>query len=155
MPIKDRENLKVIRFNGELLPVWAQLLDVAARLCRVREETQSWFARFANSNGVDDSRTVRAHCWALSHAIEEHTDSIILGIAANYSHVEADGYTHWASDQRSQRRRSFKRNIAVQTTASREPARGVRWRGFRAQVGFEGTQPGSAFQLGGLGLPRA
>jgi len=29
------ENLKAIRFAGELLPNWAQLLDVAARLCPV------------------------------------------------------------------------------------------------------------------------
>src|SRR5512140_3755383 len=77
MPIKDRENLKIIRFNTELLPIWAQLLDVAARLCRARDETQRWFARFANSNGVDDSRTVLAHCWALRHDVEDQKDLIM------------------------------------------------------------------------------
>ena len=32
---KSHENLKVIRFEDEMLPNWAQLLDVAARLCPV------------------------------------------------------------------------------------------------------------------------
>jgi hypothetical protein len=38
MSAKSHENLKAIRFAGELLPKWAQLLDLAAGLCPVSEE---------------------------------------------------------------------------------------------------------------------
>src|SRR5678815_2674349 len=35
------EKLKVIRFEGEMLPNWAQLLDAAARLCPVPDDTRT------------------------------------------------------------------------------------------------------------------
>lgn len=66
------ENLKAIRFADELLPDWAQLLDVAARLCPMPEETRHWFRRFTARTGVDDSRTVIEHCARLRRSIEEH-----------------------------------------------------------------------------------
>ena len=34
----SHENLKVIWFEGEMLPNWAHLLDAAARLCPVPDE---------------------------------------------------------------------------------------------------------------------
>jgi hypothetical protein len=52
---ETHENLKTIRFEGEMLPKWAQLLDSAARLCPVSEETRGWFSRFTRSSGVDDA----------------------------------------------------------------------------------------------------
>lgn len=56
------ENLKIIRFEGQLLPHWAQLLDLAARVASVPPETSAWFSRFTNSSGVDDSRTIIEEC---------------------------------------------------------------------------------------------
>jgi hypothetical protein len=62
MARRSRENLKVIRFEGELLPNWAQLLDLASRMCAVPEETRRWFSALTQSNGVEDGRTVIGHC---------------------------------------------------------------------------------------------
>ncbi len=63
--------LKTIRFEGEMLPKWAQLLEVAARICAVAEQTQRWFSRFTNSPGVDDARTVILQSEILLTAIRE------------------------------------------------------------------------------------
>ena len=76
--MKGYENLKIIRLEGELLPKWAQLLDLAARLCPVPEETRSWFSRFARSAGVDDARTVLAQSDILRSAIQRCKDTILL-----------------------------------------------------------------------------
>jgi hypothetical protein len=70
------ENLKAIRFAGELLPNWAQLLDLAARLCPVSEDVRRWFSRLTTCAGVDDSRTVIDQCRLLRQKIEEHQESI-------------------------------------------------------------------------------
>jgi len=75
-PVAGRQNLNAIRFDGELLPEWAQLLDLAARLCRTPEETRKWFSRFTSSSGVADARTVLAECELLRTAIKEHQDAI-------------------------------------------------------------------------------
>ena len=56
------EKLKIIRFEGQMLPHWAQLLDLAARISSVPAETAAWFSRFTNSSGVDDSRTIIEEC---------------------------------------------------------------------------------------------
>lgn len=64
------EDLRTIHFDGELLPKWAQLLDLAARICPVPVETRSWFARFTQSSGVDDARSIRAHVETLRNALE-------------------------------------------------------------------------------------
>ena len=58
----SHENLKVIRFAGELLPNWAQLLDLASGICAMPEETCRWFSVLTQSNGVEDARTVVRHC---------------------------------------------------------------------------------------------
>jgi hypothetical protein len=76
MSAKSHENLKAIRFAGELLPNWAQLLDLAARLCPVSEEVRHWFALLTSRAGVDDSRTVIDRCRLLRQSIQEHRESV-------------------------------------------------------------------------------
>jgi hypothetical protein len=71
------ENLKVIWFEGEMLPPWAQLLDAAARLCPVSEDTRSWFSRFTNASGVDDARTIVAEAEILQSALRARRETII------------------------------------------------------------------------------
>ena len=70
-------DLKTIRFEGELLPNWAQLLDLASRICTVSEETRHWFSTLTNSNGVDDARTVRTHCELLRAELRAHREQVL------------------------------------------------------------------------------
>ena len=84
---RSQENLKAIRFAGELLPNWAQLLDLAARLCPVSEGVRHWFSRFTACSGVDDSRTVTDQCSPLRASIEEHREFI----AAELRRSRGDG----------------------------------------------------------------
>lgn len=81
--MKPRENLKPIRFAGELLPDWAQLLDVAAQLCPVSEPARRWFCRFTMCSGVDDARTVFKFCSALRAAILEHSEYLATELQRN------------------------------------------------------------------------
>ena len=76
MSAKSHENLKAIRFAGELLPNWAQLLDLASRLCPVSGEVRHWFSLLTSRAGVDDSRTVIDRCRLLRKSIQEHRESI-------------------------------------------------------------------------------
>jgi len=76
MSAKAHENLKAIRFAGELLPNWAQLLDLAARLCPVSEEVRHRFCLLTTRTGVDDARTVIERCTLLRRSIQEHRESI-------------------------------------------------------------------------------
>jgi len=80
---ETHENLKTIRFEGEMLPKWAQLLDLAARLCPIPQETRSWFSRFTRSSGVDDARTVVAQSEMLRSAIQENKNAIIAELQKN------------------------------------------------------------------------
>ena len=73
----SHENLKTIRFDGELLPNWAQLLDLASRLCPVSDEARHWFSTLTSHAGVDDSRTVLAHCELLRAKLQEHRDVVL------------------------------------------------------------------------------
>ena len=73
---KSHENLRMIRFEGEVLPRWAQLLDLAARLCPVPEDTREWFSRLTNSSGVDDSRVVLTQCELLKKSIQERLNAL-------------------------------------------------------------------------------
>ena len=73
----SREQLKLIRFEGEMLPQWAQLLDLAARLCPVPDETRQWFEKFADAPGVDDARTVLKQCGILKAAVAKHEHEIV------------------------------------------------------------------------------
>ncbi len=79
--------LKTIRFEGELLPKWAQLLDVAASLCPVSLDVRRWFIRLTNSSGVDDARTVEDRCGVLRANIMENRASI----ASELSRTHDDG----------------------------------------------------------------
>lgn len=80
---RSHENLKAIRFAGELLPQWAQLLDLAARLCPVSEDVRHWFSRLTTCAGVDDSRTVIDCCGQLRATIQEHRESIAAELGRN------------------------------------------------------------------------
>jgi hypothetical protein len=73
----SRHALKTIHFEGELLPDWAQLLDLAARLSPVSDETRDWFSRFTHTTGVDDARTVITQCEILRSSLQEHRDAVI------------------------------------------------------------------------------
>jgi hypothetical protein len=70
MSAPSYEHLKTIWFERELLPKWAQLLDLAAKLSLMSEVERKWFTRFAKASGVDDSRTVLVRCEALKAAIQ-------------------------------------------------------------------------------------
>jgi hypothetical protein len=72
----SHEHLKVIRFEGELLPNWAQLLDLAARLSPVSEEVRHWFSRLTTCAGVDDARTVTERCKVLRTSLQQHRESL-------------------------------------------------------------------------------
>jgi hypothetical protein len=77
MNVKSQENLKTICFEGQLLPNWAQLLFLAARLCPVSEDVSLWFSRLTSCSGVDDARTVREQCGLLRASIQEYGESIL------------------------------------------------------------------------------
>ncbi len=70
-------NLKTIWFEGEMLPDWAQLLDLAARLCPVPDHIQAWFARFSNSSGTADTRSVAINAGILRRSLQENKDAIL------------------------------------------------------------------------------
>ncbi len=76
MSAKSRENLKVICFEGQLLPDWAQLLFLAARLCPVAHDASLWFSRLTSCSGADDARTVIEQCGLLRASIQQHRGSI-------------------------------------------------------------------------------
>jgi hypothetical protein len=81
MSTKSHRNLRTIRFGGELLPDWTQLLDIAARLCPVSADVRRWFSRFTSYSGVDDSRTVIDHCSVLRAKIQEQRESILTNLS--------------------------------------------------------------------------
>jgi len=76
MSNKSHENLKAIWFEEELLPNWAQILDVAARLCPVADDTRRWFSRFTRFSGVEDSRVILEHCGSLEAALQTHSERV-------------------------------------------------------------------------------
>lgn len=78
MSAKSYENLKAIRFADQLLPHWAQLLDLAARLCPMSAEARHWFSQLTAHAGVDDSRTVIEHCGRLRQSLLEHRESVLF-----------------------------------------------------------------------------
>ena len=88
MSAKSHENLKAIRFAGELLPNWAQLLDLAARLCPVSEEDRHWFCQLTTRAGVDDARTVIERCTLLRQGIQGHRASIAAELRRSREDVQ-------------------------------------------------------------------
>ena len=79
--MRSRESLKPIRFQGELLPDWAQLLDLAAALSSVPEPTRQWFSLFTSRTGVDDARTVVEHSQILRSSLHARRDSVLVALA--------------------------------------------------------------------------
>jgi hypothetical protein len=75
------EPLKTISFEDELLPTWACLLDLAARLAPVNSDTRRWFAKFIRESGTEDSRVIADHCTILLAAMAEFGDSITSNLA--------------------------------------------------------------------------
>jgi hypothetical protein len=71
------KNSKIIRFEGQMLPHWAHLLDLAATLSPVPESTRDWFSKFTKSSGVDDAGTVRDECALLQAGIKECRESML------------------------------------------------------------------------------
>ncbi len=78
----------VIRFEGELLPCWAQLLDLGARLIPVSDEVRKWFCRFTASPGVEDARTVIEQCRSLRSGIQQHRESLVHELGWDYGDGE-------------------------------------------------------------------
>jgi len=83
------EKLKVIRFEGEMLPNWAQLLDAAARLCPVPDATRSWFSRLTHSSGVDDSRTVLIQSKRLVNTLRDNKQAVIAELERKQGDLQA------------------------------------------------------------------
>ncbi len=80
--MKSRRSLKAIRFEDELLPDWAQLLDLAASLASVPEPTRQWFSLFTRRTGVDDARTIVEHCQVLRSGLHARRDFVLAALAA-------------------------------------------------------------------------
>lgn len=80
----DRKELKTIRFEGELLPKWAQLLDVAAQISPVSSETRKWFSRFTHGSGVEDARTVILHCETLLTEIRRRKEAVLSELSRTH-----------------------------------------------------------------------
>ena len=85
----SHQKLKTIRFEGELLPNWAQLLDLASRICPVSEETRHWFSALTNSNGVDDARTVLTQCELLRTELRAHREQVLSELRREQQDAQA------------------------------------------------------------------
>ena len=72
------QDLKSMRFEGELLPQSAQLLYLASTLAPVPDETRRWFLSFTKSNGVEDARIVQTHCDRLHCVLTANRATVLL-----------------------------------------------------------------------------
>lgn len=79
----SRENLRTIRFEGELLPKWAELLELAAGISPVSEEVRRWFSRLTTGPGVEAGRVVIEHCQTLRTSLEQHRESLVAELQRN------------------------------------------------------------------------
>ena len=79
--MRSRQSLNPIRFRDELLPDWAQLLDVAAKLSSVPDSSRQWFSAFTRQSGVDDARTIVDHCEVLRSALRVRRDSVLSALS--------------------------------------------------------------------------
>ncbi len=79
--MRSRQSLKAIRFEDELLPDWAQLLDLAASLSSAPEPTRQWFSLFTSRTGVDDARTIIEHCRVLHAGLQARRDAALAALA--------------------------------------------------------------------------
>jgi hypothetical protein len=87
---EGHNHLKIIWFEGEMLPDWAQILDVGARLCPASDETRKWFCRFTNAAGGDDARTILDQAKHLCAALRENKHSVITEL----QRTRSDGQAH-------------------------------------------------------------
>jgi len=90
MSSKSQENLKVIYFEEQMLPQWAQLLFLAARLCPVPPEVGLWFSRFTSYAGVESARTVMKNCRLLRTALGEHRESVLAELQHSRDHDQPE-----------------------------------------------------------------
>src|SRR5258705_1204651 len=51
-----------------------------ATICQVSQATRRWFSNFTISNGVDDARTVLAHCDALRNKLHVHRELVFTAL---------------------------------------------------------------------------
>lgn len=86
----SRHALKRIVFEDQLLPDWAQLLDLAACLSPVAEETRSWFSRFTRQGGVEDSGTVKDRCTGLLVALQNNRETWLSELRRHSDDGEAE-----------------------------------------------------------------
>ena len=90
------ENLKTIWFEKEMLPAWAQLLDVAARLTPVSQQTRSWFSRFTNAAGVADARIIITTVRDLQTALQDNKPNVIAELQRTHGYAQANQiYAAW------------------------------------------------------------
>lgn len=89
MEISPFDNLKHIRFEGELLPDWAQLLDLACRLCSMPEDTQRWFSKFTHAQGVEASSRVSRHCQRLRTGLVEKRSEVLENLSRQPGDLQA------------------------------------------------------------------
>ena len=80
--MRSHHSLKPIRFEDELLPDWAQLLDLAASLSSVPDPTRCWFSLFTRRTGMDDGRTIVEHCRTLQQALQAQRDFVLAALGS-------------------------------------------------------------------------
>jgi hypothetical protein len=90
------EKLRIIWLEGEMLPKWAQLLDAAARLCPVSEETCRWFSRFTHSPGTEEASSIMAEAKILERALRENRETILHRLRGTHDDQQAERiYDAW------------------------------------------------------------
>ncbi|MBN9689061.1 MAG: hypothetical protein J0M24_02390 [Verrucomicrobia bacterium] len=67
-------------FEDELLPSWARLLDLAARLAGMPRETQDWFVGFCRGPGVSDTERLEVHCRRLLEALKQPERTLVVSL---------------------------------------------------------------------------
>ena len=84
----SHHRLKWILFEGEQLPEWAGLLDLAARMSPNSSETRGWFTR---GSGVDDARSVVEICSSLRTTLHANRQAVVteLGCGSPFSDAAA------------------------------------------------------------------
>ena len=90
MTFPSFQNLKPIRFQSELLPQWAQLLDLASRLCSMPSEVEQWFSKFTNFPGADDAATIVNYSCQLRVELLKQRDSLVSQLRRHDRDLQAE-----------------------------------------------------------------